>query len=124
MGLWLTSKTNLRSSCYLTFAAVTACCETGVFARTATNEAVFLPENVYEHFVFESLGAEVHSTGVGFVEENVHDPCCQECHPPDGDHHPNLVLCQIMGEAIDINQPHVGGQILQGCYGKPEPSKY
>ena len=59
---------------------------------------------------------------MNFVIQQIHQPGRQEGDPPDDDHHPDLVLCQNMGEAIDINQPHVGGQILQGCYGKPEPS--
>ena len=74
-----------RTVKYLTSTAVTA------------YEAVFSSENVYEHFVSESLGAEVHSTGVGFVEANVHDPCGQEGQPSDGDHHPDLMLCEVMG---------------------------
>ena len=41
-------------------------------AATTTSEAVFCPANVDEHFVFESLGAEVHSTGMSFIEETVH----------------------------------------------------
>ena len=92
---------------YLTSTAVTA------------YEAVFSSENVDEHFVPESLGAEVHSTWVGFVKANVHDPCGQEGQPSDGDHHPDLELCQLMGKAVDINEPHVGGHTLQGCYCQP-----
>ena len=94
---------------YLTSTAVTAV------------EAVFSSENVNEHFVRESLGteAEVHRTGMGFVKANVHDPCGQEGQPSDGDHHPDLVLCQLMLKAVDINQPHVGGHTLQSCYCQP-----
>ena len=33
-----------------------------------------------------SLGAEVHGTGVGFVEQYVHDPGGQEGEPADHDH--------------------------------------
>ena len=41
-------------------------------AATATSEAVFCPANVDEHFFFESLEAEVHRTGMSFIEETVH----------------------------------------------------
>ena len=53
---------------------------------------------------------------MGFVEENSHDPCGKECQPSDGDHHMDLVLCQLMGKTVDINEPHVGGHTLQSCY--------
>ena len=56
---------------------------------------------------------------MGFIEANGHDPCSQEGKPSDGDHHPDLELCQLMGKAIDINEPHVGGHTLQGCYCQP-----
>ena len=62
-----------------------------------TDEAVLFPENVNEHFLFESLWAEVHRTGVGFIEANGHDPCGKEGQPSNGDHHPDLVLCKLMG---------------------------
>ena len=96
----------------LTFTAVIACC---------ADETVFVSENINEHFVPESLGAkaEVHRTGMGFVKANVHDPCGKEGQPSDGDHHLDLVLCQLMGKAVDINQPHLRGHTLQGCYCQP-----
>ena len=84
-------------------------------AGTPTN-VVFFPENVDEHFVSKSLWVEVHSRGMSFVVETIHDPGGQEGHPPDEDHHLDLVLCQHMGEAVDIYQPHVGGHTCQSCY--------
>ena len=87
-------------------------CYTAQASAETTDEAVFYPENVNEHFVSESLGAEIYSTGVGFVEANVHDPCGHKGKPSDADHHIDLVLCQLMGKAIDINQSHIGGNTL------------
>ena len=101
-----------------TAAAVTACCAAPATAEI-TDEAVFFPKNVNEHFVSESLGAEVHSTGVGFIEAYGHDPCSQEGKPSDGDHYPDLELCQHMGEAMDVNKPHVRGHTCQSCYCQP-----
>ena len=77
---------------------------------------VFNPENVYEQFVSKSIWAEIHRAWVGHVEEYIHDPCCQEGRPPDSDHHPDLVLCHIMGKTIDINQPHVWGNSCHSLY--------
>ena len=57
---------------------------------------------------------------MNFVIKNVHQPSRQEGDPPDRDHHPDLVLRQHMGGAIDINQPHVGGHTCQGGYCQPE----
>ena len=80
---------------------------------------MFFPENVNEKFVSESLEAEIYRTRMGFVKENVHDPCGQKGQPSDGDHHPDLILRQLMGKAVDINKPHVIGHTLKGCYCQP-----
>ena len=55
-----------------------------------------------------------------FVIEYVHHPSRQEGDPPNYDHQPDLVLCQLMGGAMDVNQPHVGGHTCQGGYCQPE----
>ena len=57
---------------------------------------------------------------MNFVIKNVHQPSRQEGDPPDRDHHPDLVLCQHVGDAIDVNQPHVRGHTCQGGYCQPE----
>ena len=57
---------------------------------------------------------------MNFVIQQVHQPGRQEGGPPDDDHHPDLVLCQNMGEAIDVNQLHVGGHTCQGGYCQTE----
>ena len=86
---------------------------------STTRETVFFPANVDEHFVSKSLTAEVHGGGVSFVEETIHEPCSQEGEPPEGDHHPDLVLCQLMRKAIDVEEPHVGGHTCQSGYSQP-----
>ena len=54
-----------------------------------------------------------------FIKAYVHDPGGNESQPTDGDHHPDLELCQLMGKAIDIDQPHVGGYTCQCPYCHP-----
>ena len=51
---------------------------------------------------------------MNFVIKYVHHPSRQEGDPPNRDHDPDLVLCQHMGGAIDVNQLHVGGHTCQG----------
>ena len=54
-----------------------------------TEEGVFLSKNVDEHFFLHSLEAEIHSWGMNFVEEDVHDPGGEEGQPADGEHRPD-----------------------------------
>ena len=55
-----------------------------------------------------------------FVIKNVHQPSRQGGDPPDRDQYSDMVLCQHMGGAIDINQLHVRGHTCQGGYCQPE----
>ena len=56
---------------------------------------------------------------MNFVIQQVHQPGRQEGGPPNDDHHPDLVLCQHMGGAIDVNQPHLGSHTYQCRYCQP-----
>ena len=84
-----------------------------------TTETAFFSENVYEHFVSKSLWAEVHGTGVSFIVETIHEPCGNKCQPPDDDHQADMVLSELMGEAVDINHSHIGSHIFQSRYRQP-----
>ena len=79
-------------------------CDFTLWTATASAEIAakiaLLPENVDEHFLFR---AELDWWRMNFVIQYVHQPGRQEGHPPDGDHYDDLVLCQHMGGAIDVN---------------------
>ena len=51
---------------------------------------------------------------MSLVEEDVRDPGGEEAQPADGEDDPDLGLCQLVRDAIHINQPHVGGHAAQG----------
>ena len=61
---------------------------------------------------------------MGLVEQYVHDPGGQEGEPANHDHHPDLGLCQLMGDAVDINQLHAEGHPLQGRDCQPASKQF
>ena len=53
-------------------------------------EEPLLSLDVDEELLPDPLHAAVHSGGVNLVEEEVHEPGAQECHPPHCHHHSHL----------------------------------